>query len=133
MKTLRPPATRIAALIRFDVRHDLPRLGNLDRGAWLHESVLEVDDDVRGPRGIEMIKHVSAAPQCPHATHRRRRNFDFMHAHLLYARASARRVLLSQRKTMFRCFFWAVPHTTSWETLIPPRRSSSKSWSRWPR
>src|SRR5882757_6844474 len=73
-----------------DVRHDLPRLGNLDGGARLHESVLEVDDDVRGPRRIEMIKHVGAAPQCLHAIHHRRRNFDFMHAHLLYARASAR-------------------------------------------
>src|SRR5262249_54626098 len=44
-----------------DVCHDLPRLANLDSGAWLHESVLEVDDDVRGPHRIEMIKHVSAA------------------------------------------------------------------------
>jgi hypothetical protein len=73
-----------------DVRHDLPRLGNLDSGAELHESVLEVDDDVRGPRRIEMIKHVGAAPHCLNAIHHRRRNFDFMYAHLLYARASAR-------------------------------------------
>ena len=80
-----------------------------------------------------MIKHVSAAPRCPHAIDHSRRNFDFMHAHLLYARASARRVPLSQRKTMFRCFFWAAPNRTSSETIIPLRRSSSKSWSRSPR
>src|SRR5262249_9524731 len=115
-----------------DVWHDLPRLGNLNSGAWLHESVLEVDDDVRGPRRIEMIKHVSAAPRCPHAIDHSRRNFDFMHAHLLYARSSARRVPLSQRKTMFRCLFWPAPTRTSSETLIPLQRSSSKSWPRSP-
>src|SRR5262249_38359265 len=95
-----------------DVRHDLPRLGNLDGGAWLHESVLEVDDDVRGPCRIETIKHVSTAPLCLHAIQHSRRNFDFMHAHLLYARASARRVPLSQRKTIIRCFFWVAPNRT---------------------
>src|SRR5215470_13560314 len=42
-------------------------------------------------------------------------------------------LLLSQRKTMFRCFLSADPNRTSSETLIPLRRSSSKSWSRSPR
>src|SRR5262249_41042665 len=75
-----------------------------------------VDDDVRGPRWIETIKHGDAAPQRLHAIHHRRRNFDFMHAHLLYARASPRWVQLSRRKAIFRRFFRAAQNWSLRET-----------------
>ncbi len=42
----------------IDVRHDLARRRHFDRGARLHEAVLQVDDDMRGAARVEIGEHM---------------------------------------------------------------------------
>src|SRR5882762_11494983 len=46
---------------RIDVRDDLPGHRYFDRGARLHEAVLQVDDDVRGVPHIESLEGMESS------------------------------------------------------------------------
>src|SRR5215472_7318951 len=91
-----------------DVRHDLARLRHLGRLARRHEAVLQIDNDERGARRIEIIEGMQAAAAGQRPLDRPGWDFDLVHgpflatvSRLLSARAentfSAARAMASSR------------------------------------
>jgi hypothetical protein len=62
-----------------DVRHDIARLRDLGRLARRHKAVLQIDDDKRGARRIEIVEGMQSAAPGQRPLDRPGWDFDFVH------------------------------------------------------
>src|SRR5271167_3124841 len=67
-------AHRLAYFV--DVWNDVPRNREFDGGPYLHEAILQIDDDMSRSRRVQLVEHVQRATESLDAVQNVGRDFD---------------------------------------------------------